>query len=293
MGAGLVRRLMATGTTASATTSVPTAVAAIEGRGARAPFVRGARRHADAPRAVWVMVPAGEITEAAITELAGAPRAGRHHHRRRQLLLPRRHRRTRRCCADKGIHFIDCGTSRRGVRLERGFCLMIGGEGDAVERLDPDLARVAPGHRGRAAHPGPHRRARARRGGLAALRPGRCRPLRQDGAQRHRVRADGRVRRGPEHPAQRRRGPAHARPPTPRPRRCPTREYYPLRARHLRRRRGVAARVGHRVVAAGPDGPGARRVPGARGVRGSGVGLGRGPLDRPSRRSRAACPHRC
>ena len=74
---------------------------------------------------------------------AAAARRRRHPHRRRQLLLPRRHP-PRRELKAKGIHYVDCGTSGGVWGLERGFCLMIGGE-DAVLQLDPIFRTIAPG----------------------------------------------------------------------------------------------------------------------------------------------------
>ena len=67
---------------------------------------------------------------------------------------------------------------------------MIGGEDEVVNRLDPIFKTIAPGQ-GTSRRPGPHPHRRHRPGGLPALRTERCRPLREDGAQRHRVRDDG------------------------------------------------------------------------------------------------------
>ena len=98
----------------------------------------------DAPRSVWVMVPAGEITEKTVAGVADALSSGdaildggnTHYHddiRRSNEL------------AERGIDYIDCGTSGGVWGLERGYCLMIGGPDGAVERLDPIFAAVAPG----------------------------------------------------------------------------------------------------------------------------------------------------
>jgi 6-phosphogluconate dehydrogenase len=97
-----------------------------------------------APRAVWVMVPAGEITETTVTDVAAQLQSGdavidggnsyyRDDIRRAGRL------------AEHGIDYIDCGTSGGVFGLERGFCLMIGGPDAAVERLDPIFATLAPG----------------------------------------------------------------------------------------------------------------------------------------------------
>ena len=98
------------------------------------------------------MVPAGEITESTVNELADAAGLRRRDHRRRQLLLPRRHPPLGDGCAEHGIDYIDCGTSGGVFGLERGYCLMIGGPDEAVERLDPIFATIAPGRRLRRAH---------------------------------------------------------------------------------------------------------------------------------------------
>ena len=106
----------------------------------------------------------------------------------------------------RGIHYVDVGTSGGVFGLERGFCLMIGGERGAGRAPRPDLPRRSrPGVDAAPRTPGRDRRARAGRAGLPALRAGRRGPLREDGPQRHRVRAHGRLRRGLEHPAPRQR----------------------------------------------------------------------------------------
>ena len=123
----------------------------------------------------------------------------------------------------RGIHYVDVGTSGGVFGLERGYCLMIGGKDEAVQMLDPIFRTLAPGlgeaerTPGRSGEPD-HGRAR-----LPALRAGGRGPLREDGPQRHRVRADGRLRRGPERPAPREHRQGRAGSTTPRPRRSATR----------------------------------------------------------------------
>lgn len=96
------------------------------------------------PRAVWVMLPSGKITEDAIAELGKLLGTGdividggntfyKDDIRRAKALAP------------KGIRYIDCGTSGGVWGLERGYCLMIGGEKDAVDHLDPIFVALAPG----------------------------------------------------------------------------------------------------------------------------------------------------
>jgi 6-phosphogluconate dehydrogenase len=97
-----------------------------------------------APRAVWIMLPAGEATEAAVVELSGYLAAGdvlidggnsfyKDDIRRALMLKP------------KGIAYLDVGTSGGVWGLERGYCMMIGGDKAAVDRLDPIFSALAPG----------------------------------------------------------------------------------------------------------------------------------------------------
>jgi len=96
------------------------------------------------PRAVWVMLPAGAITEATINELGGLMDIGdtiidggnsyyKDDIRRAKSLLA------------QGITYVDVGTSGGVWGLDRGYCMMIGGAKEAVDRLDPIFAALAPG----------------------------------------------------------------------------------------------------------------------------------------------------
>jgi 6-phosphogluconate dehydrogenase len=96
------------------------------------------------PRAAWVMVPAGEPTEKTVLALAERMEPGdtiidggnsyfKDDVRRANLLR------------EKGINYIDVGTSGGVWGLERGYCLMIGGPEEAVRRLDPIFKTLAPG----------------------------------------------------------------------------------------------------------------------------------------------------
>ena len=108
------------------------------------------------PRAAWVMVPAGDITEKTITALADVLEPGdaiidggnSHYHDDIRHAAALR---------EKGIHHVDVGTSGGVWGLERGFCLMIGGEEEVVERLEPalrvDRARVSATRRARPVAP--------------------------------------------------------------------------------------------------------------------------------------------
>jgi len=95
------------------------------------------------PRAVWIMVPAAAV-DSVIAALLPCLEAGDiivdggNSHYKEAIRHARR-------LADVGIHFLDCGTSGGVWGLERGYCLMIGGDADAVRRLDPIFETLAPG----------------------------------------------------------------------------------------------------------------------------------------------------
>ena len=79
-----------------------------------------------------------------------------------------------------GIHYVDVGTSGGIWGLERGYCMMIGGDTEIVQRLDPIFAALAPGRGAGAAHPRPRQTWRDGRTRLPPLRAERCRPFRED-----------------------------------------------------------------------------------------------------------------
>ena len=91
------------------------------------------------------MVPAGGPTEATVQTARTAPPNRRRYHRWRKFLFQRRCARARRNCKEKGIHYVDVGTSGGVWGLERGYCMMIGGPKEAVQRLDPIFKTLAPG----------------------------------------------------------------------------------------------------------------------------------------------------
>ena len=144
MGANLVRRLAKDGHQCVVYDVNQAAVTKIAGRGVRgAGSLDGLLAKLAKPRAVWVMVPAG-VTDKTIEELASHMEAGdiiidggnsyyRDDVLRAQLL------------AKSGIHYIDCGTSGGVFGLDRGYCLMIGGEATIVRHLDPVFKSIAPG----------------------------------------------------------------------------------------------------------------------------------------------------
>jgi 6-phosphogluconate dehydrogenase len=96
------------------------------------------------PRAVWVMLPAGDITERTVNELGSLMRSG-------DIVIDGGNSFYRDDIArakklkQNGIHYIDAGTSGGVWGLERGYCMMIGGEKSAVEHLDPIFSALAPG----------------------------------------------------------------------------------------------------------------------------------------------------
>jgi 6-phosphogluconate dehydrogenase len=95
------------------------------------------------PRVVWLMVPAG-VVDASIADLVPLLSAGDiiidggNSYYRDDIDRAKR-------LAEGGLHYVDCGTSGGVFGLERGYCLMIGGEKDVVQRLDPLFATLAPG----------------------------------------------------------------------------------------------------------------------------------------------------
>ena len=145
MGANIARRLMRHGHACVVYDRDPEPGRKLAGEGATACASLAELVQAlEAPRVVWVMLPAGAATEAAIAELAALLGAGdtlidggntfwKDDVRRARELAP------------KGIHYLDVGTSGGVWGLERGYCLMIGGDKAVVERLDPIFAALAPG----------------------------------------------------------------------------------------------------------------------------------------------------
>jgi 6-phosphogluconate dehydrogenase len=145
MGANLVRRLMRDGHQLVVYDVNQEAVAGLVSEGAAgAGSLEELAQKLAPPRAVWAMVPAGEITESTIEGLAAvlAPGDtivdGGNSYYRDDI------RRSRRL-AEKGITLLDCGTSGGVWGLERGYCLMVGGKADAFSRLAPIFASIAPG----------------------------------------------------------------------------------------------------------------------------------------------------
>jgi len=145
MGANLVRRLMRTGHRCVVFNRTRGPVDALVGEGAIASnSLVDLVGKLDKPRAAWVMLPAGEPTESTVSELCRLMEQGdividggnsfyKDDVRRAQALQTR------------GVHYVDVGTSGGVWGLERGYCMMIGGDTEAVLRLDPIFSALAPG----------------------------------------------------------------------------------------------------------------------------------------------------
>jgi 6-phosphogluconate dehydrogenase len=145
MGANIARRLMRDGHQCVVWDQSAEAVEAVAKDGAQ-----GAKDAADlvgqlaSPRAVWIMLPSGAVTEAMVDELAGLLEAG-------DTIIDggntfyRDDVRRAKALADKSIAYVDVGTSGGVWGLERGYCMMIGGDKPVVDRLDPIFATLAPG----------------------------------------------------------------------------------------------------------------------------------------------------
>jgi len=153
MGANLVRRLMRDGHECVVFDVSGDAVAQLEGEGAT-----GALTLEDfvgaltPPRAAWVMIPAA-ITGRIVDQLADLMEPG-------DIVIDGGNSYYRddidraEALAKKGIEYVDVGTSGGVFGLERGFCLMIGGEQQIVEHLDPIFSTIAPGVEAAARTPG-------------------------------------------------------------------------------------------------------------------------------------------
>ena len=101
-------------------------------------------RGLEKPRAVWVMLPAGAITEETVTALAAHMEPGDTIIDGGNTFYKDDIRRAA-ALREKGLNYVDVGTSGGVWGLERGYCMMIGGPDDVVERLDPIFAALAPG----------------------------------------------------------------------------------------------------------------------------------------------------
>ena len=145
MGGNIARRLMKHGHATVVYDKDPKAVAALSSEGslgaaALADFVGKLTK----PRTVWVMLPAGKITESTIHDIAALMDAD-------DIIIDGGNTfwqddvRRGKALKERGIHYIDVGTSGGVWGIDRGYCMMIGGDKAVVERLDPIFKTLAPG----------------------------------------------------------------------------------------------------------------------------------------------------
>ena len=170
MGGNIARRLMRSGHECVVFDANLEASLALGREGAQsAAALQDLVKRLAAPRVVWLMLPAGAATESALAALGGLLAAGdtiidggntfwKDDIRRAAALR------------ERGIHYLDVGTSGGVWGLERGYCLMIGGAKEVVERLDPIFRALAPGAGDIA--PTPHREVRDPRPALGYLHAG-------------------------------------------------------------------------------------------------------------------------
>ena len=144
MGANMVRRLVRDDHEIVVYNRTPEKTTEIASEGATPSYsIEEMVGRLETPRAVWVMVPAGDATEAQINELLEHLEPGDtiidggntnfHDDVRRHAMLK-----------EKGLHYVDAGTSGGIWGLELGYCLMVGGDGDAVTPLEPIFRSLAP-----------------------------------------------------------------------------------------------------------------------------------------------------
>jgi len=145
MGANMARRLMKGGHTCVVYDRNPEAVKTLAGEGAKGTDSLGAMVSAMAkPRHIWVMVPAGAPTEATVSELGEKLEAGDTIIDGGNSMFKDDVRRAK-ALAAKQINYVDAGTSGGVYGLERGYCMMVGGDNETIKRLDPIFKTLAPG----------------------------------------------------------------------------------------------------------------------------------------------------
>ena len=146
MGGNIVRRLERNGHNCVVFDTNPKSVSDLtadgaKGSGSLEELVKGLT---DSPKAIWVMLPAGDITQSAIDTLSGLLSSG-------DIIIDGGNSyykddiRRAKVLREKGIRYVDVGTSGGVWGLERGYCMMIGGDKEAVDHLDPIFRTLAPG----------------------------------------------------------------------------------------------------------------------------------------------------
>ncbi len=278
MGANMVRRLMRGGHDCVVHDVSPDAIAALEGEGATgAPSMEEFVAKLTAPRSICIMVPAA-VVDSTLDQLVPLLDAddtvidGGNSYYRDDIVRAK-------ALAEKGLHYVDMGTSGGVFGLDRGYCLMIGGDDTAVARLDSFFSTLAPGVEagertpGREGDPGPAEHGYLHCGpagaghfvkmvhngieyGMMAAFAEGFNIIKQAGIGRqdHVVDAETTPLREPE--------------------------LYQYDFDLPDDRRGLAARERRRLVAAGPDRGRVRPEPGARELLRPRLRLRRGPLDR-------------
>jgi 6-phosphogluconate dehydrogenase len=151
MGANIARRLMRGGHEIVAFDRSAEAVAALVADGATGATsledlaTKFADGPANAPKVFWVMLPAGEPTEQTIVQLTALASPG-------DIVIDGGNTfykddiRRAKVCREKGVQYVDVGTSGGVWGLERGYCMMIGGDKATVDLLDPIFDTLAPGY---------------------------------------------------------------------------------------------------------------------------------------------------
>ena len=153
MGANMVRRLMRGGHSCVVHDMAPAAVRALAQEGATGAIdLDEFLSRLATPRAIWLMVPAAVVDatlDALLPKLAAGDVVidGGNSYYRDDILRAKR-------LSARSVHFVDCGTSGGILGLERGYCLMIGGEPDVVHRLEPIFRTLAPAPEGISRTPG-------------------------------------------------------------------------------------------------------------------------------------------
>jgi 6-phosphogluconate dehydrogenase len=145
MGANMVRRLQKAGHTCTVFDLNADNVKKLTAEGsAGADSLADLVKKLPKPRAVWIMVPAGKATEATVQTLAAAMESGDTIIDGGNSFYKDDIRRAAELKA-RGIHYMDAGTSGGVWGVERGYCLMVGGEPEVFSRLEPIFKTLAPG----------------------------------------------------------------------------------------------------------------------------------------------------
>jgi 6-phosphogluconate dehydrogenase len=146
MGANISRRLMRAGHSSVVWDANPKAIESVghDGATTATSLADLVGKLSGSPKAVWVMLPHGKITEDTVNSLVDLLSSG-------DIIIDGGNSyykddiRRAKALAGKGLHYVDVGTSGGVWGLERGYCMMIGGHADAVKHLDPIFAGLAPG----------------------------------------------------------------------------------------------------------------------------------------------------